>query len=151
MIVKTVTYRRSWMLRGVGGDPSLRVQVCRLGDLLQRHGIVFEFPLGEAGFRRVLPARVLVHVMVTAVQGNESPPKPTIVQVDGLKTLLLQAADGLKHLIHDHPLVCWKLADLESAWFGPVGRVSWDRHLAVRSRLGDVKPRLLPLARRLGG
>src|SRR3954467_3710941 len=128
------------------GDPRLRVQVHRLGDLLQHRDVVLEFPLGEAGFRRVFPANVLVHVMVTAGQGNESPPKPTVVQIDGLKTLLLQAGDGLKHLIHDHPLVYWELADLESARFGPVGGVPWDRHLAVWSRLGDVKPGL-PLAR----
>src|SRR3954468_19161618 len=150
-MVKTATYRWGWMLRGVGGDPGLRVQVHRLGDLLQRRNIILEFPLGEAGFRRVLPARVLVHIMVTSGQGNKSPPEPAVVQVDGLKTLLLQAADGLKHLIHNHPLVCWELGDLESVRFGPVGGVSWDRHLALWSRLGDVKPRLLPLACCLGG
>src|SRR3954471_13002379 len=107
-----MTYLRGWMLRGVGGNPGLCVQVHCLGDLLQRWDVVLELPLGEAGFRRIFPAHVLVHIMVTAGQGNESPPEPTVVQVDGLKTLLLQAADGLKHLIHDHPLVCWELDDL---------------------------------------
>src|SRR3954471_19254457 len=68
-----------------------------------------------------------------------------------METPLFQAANGLKHFVHDHPLVCWKLANLESAWFRPVRGVSWDRHLAVWSRLGDVEPRILPLARRLCG
>src|SRR3954465_5488641 len=132
-----MTYCWGRTLRGVGGDPSLGVEIRRLGDLLQRQEVVLEFPLGEAGLCRVLSARVFVHIVVTTGQGDESPPEPAIVQIDGLETTLLQAANGLKHFIHDHPLVRRKLADLESARFRPVGGVPWDRRLALRSRLGN--------------
>src|SRR4051812_3027496 len=45
VVAKMATYRRSWVPRGIGGDPGLRVQVRRLGNLLQGQDVVFEFPL----------------------------------------------------------------------------------------------------------
>src|SRR4051812_38363480 len=102
--MKRGDYRWGWTLCGVGGDPSLCVQVHRLGDLLQCWDVVLELPFGEAGLLRVVPAGVLVHVVLARASGTSRRPSQQLYKFIVWRPFFLR------------PQMVWSISSMTIRW-----------------------------------